>query len=254
MLQHGKRKRIDGEFNDVTIYAGDQSISANRMVLSCYSKFFESMFSASLKERYQDTIAIQQFDGESIQILIEFIYTGTIDINTDNVMSLLSTADYLQIDDVKEFCFEFLKQALTVENCLEIWKVSNLYSNLSTLQQTYQYICEHFLEIVLEDSFKNLSISALNSLISRLDRNKVEEISVYKAILNWVQYDDNRKPDFPELFEKIDLSKVPTDFVAKEVAEETSVKNDLNCSNAVMSYFASRASRSEKKTILDKVG
>ena len=81
LLQYANTKRINGEFNDVTIQAGEKSISANRMVLSCYSKFFESMFFSS----YQDTVVIQQFNGESIKILIEFIYTGTIDINSENV-------------------------------------------------------------------------------------------------------------------------------------------------------------------------
>ena len=39
--------------------------------------------------------------------LIEFIYTGTIAINNDNALDLLSIADYLQIDEAKQFCFEF---------------------------------------------------------------------------------------------------------------------------------------------------
>ena len=85
-------------------------------------------------------------------------------------------------------------------------------------------------------------------LISSLDRNKVEEMSIYKAILNWVKHDDNRKSDFPELFAKINLHKLPSEFVAKEVAKENLVKNDLNCSNTVMLYFASKASCFEIKT------
>ena len=245
LLQYANTKRIQGEFNDVTIQAGGQSISANRMVLSCYSKFFESMFSSSLSERYQDTVVIEEFDGESIKILIEFIYTGTIDINIDNVTSLLSTADFLQIGKIKEFCFDFLERDLTVENCLDIWKISNLYNNPSTLKQTYQYICEHFLEIAQKKSFKTLSIIELKLLISSLDRNKVEEMSIYKAILNWVKHDDNRKSDFPDLFEKINFHKLSPGFVAKEVAKESLVKSDLSCSNTVMLYFASRVSRSE---------
>ena len=247
LLQYANRKRLEGEFNDVTIQAGEQSISANRMVLSCYSKFFESMFLSSLKERYQDTVVIQQFDGQSIKILIEFIYTGTVDINTDNVTSLLSTADYLQIDEVKVFCFEFLAQTLTVGNCLEIWKISNLFNNPPALQQTYPYLCEHFFEIMQGEHFKTLSKNELNLLISKLDQSKVQEISMYKAILNWVQHDDNRKSEFPGLFDKIDLHKIPSEFVAQEVAEENLVKINSNCAISVMSYLASKVKCSNTK-------
>ena len=247
LLQYANAKRIEGAFNDVTIQAGGQSISANRMVLSCFSKFFESMFLSSFVERYQDTVVIEQCDGESTKILIEFIYTGTIDINTKNVTSLLFTADFLQIKEAKEFCIRFLAQALTVENCLDVAKVLNLYNNSSALQQTYQYICEHFLEIAREKSFTTLSKTELILLVSNLDRNKVEEMSVYKGILNWVHHSVNRKFIFPELFEKIDLYKLPSDFVANEVAHEALVKYDLNCSNAVM-YFAKKVLCSKTKT------
>jgi len=47
---------IDGGFNDVTVEERGESIPANRMVLACYSKFFESMFLSPIKERYQNTV------------------------------------------------------------------------------------------------------------------------------------------------------------------------------------------------------
>ena len=159
---------------------------------------------------------------------------------------MLSTADYLQIDEVKEFCFEFLERILTAENFLEIVKISSLYNNPPALQLTYQYICEHFSEIVQEKYFLCLSKTDLNSLFSKLDQKRVQEISIYKAILRWVQHDDTRKSDFPKLFEKIDLHKLPSDFVTDEVVEETLVQNNLNCSKAVMLYFASKAKSLKK--------
>ena len=81
LLQYANNKRVDGDFNDVTIQAGAESISANRMVLACYSKFFESMFLSQLKEKYQNTVKIKTFDGIAVKHIIEYIYTGSIHIN-----------------------------------------------------------------------------------------------------------------------------------------------------------------------------
>ena len=58
LLEYANTKRNTENFNDVTIQAGAESISANRMVLACYSKFFESMFLSQLKEKYQNTVEI----------------------------------------------------------------------------------------------------------------------------------------------------------------------------------------------------
>ena len=96
LLDYVNKKRIKGDFNDVTIQIRSQSISANGMVPSSFSKFFELMFLSSMKERYQDTVIINELDGESVNSLIEYIYTGCIDINAGNVMALLSSADFLQ--------------------------------------------------------------------------------------------------------------------------------------------------------------
>ena len=60
---------------------------------------------------------------------IEFIYTGTIAINNDNALDLLSTTDYLKIDKAKQFCFEFLKSVITSDTCFVILTVASLHQN-----------------------------------------------------------------------------------------------------------------------------
>ena len=64
LLQYATTKRNDGDFNDTTIQAGAESIPANKMVLACYSGFFESIFSLPFKEKYQNRVEIEEFDGQ----------------------------------------------------------------------------------------------------------------------------------------------------------------------------------------------
>ena len=53
VLQYANEKRNQGTFNDVIIEADTETIAANRMILSCYSRFFEGMFNLEMKEKYQ---------------------------------------------------------------------------------------------------------------------------------------------------------------------------------------------------------
>ena len=170
-----------------------------------------------LKERYQNTVEIKDFDGKAIKQVIEYIYSGIIDINTSNVLTLLGTADFLQVDNVKKLCFDFMETSLTVDSCLDVVKASVLFNKVSR-KQTYQYNSDNFDEIVLEDNFKQLSKDELMSLLANLSRAIVEETSIFDALLKWTKHDQNRDDDFPTLFLSLRLDNFPFEFVTSKVA------------------------------------
>ena len=174
------------------------------MVLACYSKYFESMFLSPPKTRYQNTIVIKDLAGNALKKVIEYNYTGNTDINTTNVLILLGAADFLQVDDVKKMRFDFMETTLTVDNCLDVVKASILYNNPS-LQLTYQFISDNFDDIVQGDSFKHLSKAELVSLLTNLDRNTVQETSLYKASINWMYFDEKHKMTFRHCFQLLTL-------------------------------------------------
>ena len=120
LLQFANTKRISGEFNDVTIRVGPECISANRMVLACFSKFFKSMFRSPFKEKYQNTVEIKELDGEAVKAVKEFIYSGKIVVHSNNVLALLGVAEFLQVDDLKQTCFSFMESSLRVDSCYTI--------------------------------------------------------------------------------------------------------------------------------------
>ena len=92
-------------FNDFTIKVQNKTFPANRMVLSCYSKFFEKTFQVEMKEKYENSVTIHNMSTKSMQTIIDFIYTGKIVIDNESVIDLLSAADYLFVDEVKQYFF-----------------------------------------------------------------------------------------------------------------------------------------------------
>jgi len=76
--------------------------------------------------------------------------------------------------------------SLTVDSCLDVMKASILY-NYPSVQQTYQYISDHFDKIMQGDEFKQLSQIELTSLHANLDHKKVQETSLYIGIINWLK-------------------------------------------------------------------
>ena len=50
-----------------------------------------------MREKYQDDIVLNGITKESMELLIEFIYTGRIVIKKENVCNLLSASDMLGV-------------------------------------------------------------------------------------------------------------------------------------------------------------
>ena len=239
LQQYANNKRIADQFNDVTVVAGSERIAANRLVLACYSKFFESMFLSPMKERYQTEVEIQKFDGKIVRGLIDFMYSGKINIHNANASQLIAVADFLQMDDVKQFCFEFLENNLTIENCFEMVMFATQYNCPLYLKTTYDFIGEHYDQIVQTDNFKELPKAELASLISKLMSTTVQTSSIYNCILSWTQQKESRAVDFPELFLCLDLKVLSIQFLEEVVSAEPLVKDNIDCVNAVMlSVFA----------------
>ena len=236
LLEYANKNRDEGFFSDVTIVAGNERIPANRLVLSCYSTYFEGMFKLQMRERYEKIIEVKTIDGRELRVLIDFIYTGSINIDEQNVMNLLSGADYLQLHEVKEFCFEFLRSHITVDNSLDILKTADLYRNESLKNEMQQYISINFDKVSQTDDFKQLSNEELTTCISKLDRSQVKESSIFRAIVSWCNHDEEaREKDFSGLFQMVRLRKVPIDYLEEAILEEELVTNAADCHKTALS-------------------
>ena len=76
------------------------------------------------------------------------------------------------------------------------------------------------------------------SLLSQLKPDRVDERSIYDAIIGWVKHNESRKDDFAELFQRLNLNKLSSSFLAEKVSTETLVIENHLCSNLVMTTFA----------------
>ena len=95
------RLRKDGILCDVTITVGGRKIHAHKNVLSATCPYFETMFTGGLYETHQSEVTIREMDEETMETLIDFCYTSSIEVEENNVQDLLDAACFLLIDEVK---------------------------------------------------------------------------------------------------------------------------------------------------------
>ena len=237
IVEYANENRKRGSFVDVTILVGNVSIPANRLILSCCSEVFEKMFKSRMKERYNKTVKITaDVDVNSVKMIIEFIYTGSITITNDNVMQLLEAANYLQMDEIKNFCSEFLGSILTPDTCITILEAANLYEIDSLQKCVYQLISSKFAEFIRTDDFVQFTRDDFTTCISKLDRNQIDETYIYEAVVAWIKLDEeNRQKEFSELLKIVQLDKLPHQFLVEVVSNENLIKENLESANLVLS-------------------
>ena len=248
LLRYANKKRKQGLFNDVSIQVGNERFPCSRLVLSCYSAYFETMFETKMQEKYQNTIELQDCEEKDVKMLLDYMYGEEVAIDDKNVFSALAAADYLQIENVKTFCIEFLGKYLNIENCLDAVKAYSLYVPSKSADHIYNFISNNFLEIHKQEKFMSLLLNDLVSLLTQLNKNKLNQKHLFSAIIGWVANDrEERKYDFPTLFQLIDLSEIPHQFLQQSISNDELVKQNADCLNLVVfALINTKETRSEQ--------
>ena len=238
VLQYANASRIAGLYTDICIKVGKKCFQAHRLILSCYSSYFKTMFETEMKEKYADIVTIDGVEASSLESLLNFIYTEEIGINQQNVFDLLAASDYLQFDVAKQLCFNFLSSILSVAICFKVLEMADLYQNNYVLNQVFEFISENFAQILCNQDFKFQPKKYLLKILVNLKSDCVEESLVYDAIIGWVKHKEKRKDDFAELFERLNLRKFSPSFLTKTVITETLVIENHSCLKLVTKTLA----------------
>ena len=236
LLEYAKSNRKEGEFNDVKIAINDDVIPANRMVLSYSSTFFEKMFKTDMKKSGKNVVYLRNLEAKAVTKIIEYFYSGIIEINNKNVLQLLAAAHHLQVDEVKDFCSEFLQQVIIADTCANILATSRLYK-LDALQKgAFQFIIDNSNAVTDKHCVNLLPNDDFVALIAQLDRSKTKETAVYRALVDWVKHKEKERSEiFPNLLNKlINFEKLPTEFLQSAVAKEKLVTQNSACLKTMM--------------------
>jgi BTB/POZ domain len=83
----------DSRFCDVDIICADKIIHAHRFILSASSAYFEAMFrpEQNFDETDRKSVTLHSISPEIVVALIEFIYSGKIEINQVRVLSIFES-------------------------------------------------------------------------------------------------------------------------------------------------------------------
>jgi kelch-like protein 1/4/5 len=224
-----------GKLCDVTLIAGNngKKVQAHRLVLSAASEYFAAMFTGNLRESGESEITLGDVNGDVLQAVVNYCYTGAIDIREDNVETLLATACLMQLHEVVEACSRFLAHQLHPSNCLGIAVFAEHQACTSLLQEANAYTSQNFMQVIKNQEFLQLSVEQMINLLSNDDLNVSSEEHIFHAAMSWIQHDmANRKAMIGRLLAYVKLPLLSPEFLTDQV--EPMVNADPDCQKLIM--------------------
>ncbi|XP_078350735.1 kelch-like protein 11 [Oculina patagonica] len=221
--------RIDHSFCDVTVAVKDKELRAHKVVLAAASPFIRSLLSSDMRESQEQLIKIELEEATAsvMEDVLQYVYTGNVSVTEESAHNLIATADYLLLPGLKTRACNFLKENMTVENCIFNYYFADKYRCVELGEKAREVINSNFCVIVETEDFLSLDMKQVMEWVSSDDITINAEEEVFKGIVKWVSHNKSeRETHFPELFHQVRLMSVSHDFLANElVKEELVIKN-----------------------------
>ncbi|XP_069495497.1 kelch-like protein 1 [Ambystoma mexicanum] len=219
---------------DVILIAGNRKIPAHRLVLSAVSDYFSAMFTSDVCEAKQEEIKMEGIDPSALWDLVQFAYTGCLELKEDNIENLLSAACLLQLPQVVEVSCHFLMKLLHPSNCLGIRAFADAQGCIELMKVAHNYTMENIMEVIQNQEFLLLPAEELHSLLASDDVNVPDEETIFHALMIWVKYDLQRRcGDLSLLLAYIRLPLLPPQILA-DLENHSLFKDDLECQKLIL--------------------
>jgi hypothetical protein len=184
-----------GELCDVELVAGGRVFHAHRCVLAAVSSYFHGMFCGHLREAREPRVVLHQMDGDAIEALLHFIYTGVLALTDETAGATLAAAEMLCLETVSEACCRHLQARLKPDSAVATLMLADVFQRSTLRAHALTCARRHFAALLEEpetrDSLLELPEHLLRLLLESSSLCLTSEDSVLQTLVVWA----SRQPD-----------------------------------------------------------
>ncbi|CAH2259250.1 jg10017 [Pararge aegeria aegeria] len=162
-LNHFRR---DGRFCDIDLISGKTKVRAHRVILAASCEYFDAMFSVGLEESQKGRVVLPSVPPGILPMIIDFIYTGEIEIDKATVQHLMIAADMFQLHELVAGCGEFLKRELHPSNALGIFRFAENHNCTELAEEALVHAQAHWNLVANGEEMLELPLQQLLTLLS----------------------------------------------------------------------------------------
>ncbi|ELU08015.1 hypothetical protein CAPTEDRAFT_93881 [Capitella teleta] len=213
--------REAGEFVDITLVFDEQRVSCHKVILAGTCDYFHRMFLSDMLESVSKEVTMNGISASTGVSLVHFLYTGRIDISTQNAQDLLAASEMLFLGDLKLKVEEFFLSNTESINCISTINLARLYDMKTLMGDAKKFLREHLREVT--DS-EEMHLLLEEDLIETLRASASQEAS-FRFVQKWIRSADGRTDRFDDLIQHITLSNCSKKFICSTVMSEKLMHN-----------------------------
>lgn len=190
------------------------SIPIHRNILTASSKYFLASLGPNFQEGSKSEFILDDTDGETVKAIVDFCYTGRIDLTEENVEDFMAIASSVEIDLLEEKCCRFYAHKLNVTNSTNTLMVADKYNIADLRQRAFDFIFGSFEKVPTAD-IQRLDFRLLHEIL-KCDKIDATEELVFKRLLEWSQDEPTeREKHMPDLLKQVRLEHISSEVRSK---------------------------------------
>ncbi|ELT95660.1 hypothetical protein CAPTEDRAFT_34919, partial [Capitella teleta] len=213
--------REAGEFADVTLVFDQQRMPCHRVILAGMSEYFRRMFLVNMMESGAQEVSMDAISPNTGELLVDYLYTGRIEISTQNAQDLLAASDMLLLGDLKQKIEEFLVSHTDSENCVSMLNLARFYDMELLLRDAQKFLHKLAKEAI---DTEEMHLLQEKDLIETLQANSWQENN-FCFLQKWVGSAEGRADRFDALIQHVSLSQCSKEFICSTVIDEKLMHN-----------------------------
>ncbi|NWR53449.1 ZBT8B protein, partial [Regulus satrapa] len=113
-------------FCDCSIIVEGRIFKAHKNILFANSGYFRALLIHYIQDSGRhSTASLDIVTSEAFSVILDFLYSGKLDLCGENVIEVMSAASYLQMTDVVNFCKTYIRSSLDI--CRKIEREAAFY-------------------------------------------------------------------------------------------------------------------------------
>ena len=184
MVAGFKRLRDTRSLCDCILVAEAVSFHVHKSLLASVSDYFRAMFCSGMRESTNQMIELQGVSATGLKMIIDFIYSGDVEIGMQDIEDVLDAATHLQMRHIVNFCTDFLIEQLTMHNCLDIGQIGVNFHLTKVDDYVNRYLLDNFNAI---PELCKLPFERLKFLLGSNELRNVREIDLFYQAKTWIE-------------------------------------------------------------------
>lgn len=153
-------------------------------------------------------IVFEDVDGRILQSIIDYCYTGQIEITVQNVEKMVRAALYMEVPKVVDKCENVWLENVSSENCWQIFKAAERYCFNELREKALTLLIASFEKIPISDMHACLDDGTLRMLLFHDDNIPKSEEIFFERLVKRMELDETLiefKNMAPDLLKNVKL-------------------------------------------------